>query len=141
MLDILEYVDNDAASIKTVHRLLKHNGTVIITVPAYMHLWSNHDIVLEHKRRYTKEVILSLFNKEEWQIEKVSYFNTILYLPILFVRLLNKTFRPNRMETDGGTPSTLINGIFTIIMKIERKWLRHHQFWFGVSLLLIAKKR
>ena len=140
MLDVLEHVDDDAASVKTLYRLLKPRGLAIVTVPAYMHLWSNHDRVLEHKRRYTKQHLLSLFDKREWQIEKATYFNSLLYLPILFIRTLNKLFHPHRVETDDALPSAPMNAVFTAVMRLERKYLRRNNFPVGVSVLISARK-
>lgn len=53
-LDVLEYVDDDLAAIQAIHNLLTPNGKLLLAVPAYMFLWSYHDIAVENKRRYSK---------------------------------------------------------------------------------------
>jgi len=140
-LDVLEHIDDDVASVKTLYRLLKPHGLAIVTVPAYMHLWSNHDMVLEHKRRYTKRHLMTLFDNREWQIEKATYFNTLLYPPILLIRTLNKLFHPNRFETDDAPPSRFMNAIFYGVMRFEMKWLRRGNLPLGVSVLISARKK
>ncbi len=52
-LDVIEHIDNDVDSISAIRSLLVPGGKCIFTVPAYMFLWSSHDEMNEHKRRYT----------------------------------------------------------------------------------------
>jgi SAM-dependent methyltransferase len=138
-LDVLEHVEDDKASAETLLGLLKPGGILIVTVPAYMLLWSGHDVVLEHKRRYVKAQLAELF--QECVIEKLTYYNSILFPPIWAVRKFNSLFRPNRWETDDELPRDLINKLFLGIMRIEKNWLKKHTFPFGVSLLAVIRKK
>jgi 2-polyprenyl-3-methyl-5-hydroxy-6-metoxy-1,4-benzoquinol methylase len=53
MLDVLEHIDESKEFMKTVNHLLKKDGLLIIGVPAYKSLWSEHDVNLKHYRRYS----------------------------------------------------------------------------------------
>jgi SAM-dependent methyltransferase len=53
-LDVLEHIDDDVASLRAIHEGVLHpQGTFMLTVPAYGLLWSGHDEMNLHKRRYT----------------------------------------------------------------------------------------
>lgn len=74
LLDLLEHTD-DKIVMKEVYRVLKPNGHVIITVPTFMFLWSQHDIDNHHKKRYRRgELTLNKF-----KIIKETYWNCILF--------------------------------------------------------------
>jgi SAM-dependent methyltransferase len=139
-LDVLEYIEDDKASAQTLLGLLKGGGGLIVTVPAYMSLWSNHDVVLEHKRRYTKPQLLALFDGLDCEIMKSTYFNSVLLPLIWVVRKLNNLLRPDRVETDDELPNSVINNLFSAIMRFECAWLRKHTLPAGVSVMAVVRK-
>ena len=59
-MDVLEHVDDDLGLLTAYLDQLERGGRVLITVPAFDFLWSNHDIFLEHKRRYTLKQVEAL---------------------------------------------------------------------------------
>lgn len=139
MLDVLEHIDNDYAALQSIEKKLNENGMLIITVPAYKFLWSAHDMVCHHKRRYSKKELTDIVNKVGLSIEYVTYFNTFLFLPISIVRFLNNFIRRGN-RSDINLPPNTINGMLKKIFSSERKFLPYISFPFGVSLLLVAMK-
>jgi len=69
------------------------SGYVFVSVPAYLFLWSQHDEINHHFRRYTKNTLRKVFNKSDLTPIFESYFNTFLFLPIAFVRVMLNFFR------------------------------------------------
>ena len=67
LLDVLEHTD-DKKTLQELHRILKPEGLLIITVPAFKFLWSKLDDVLKHKRRYTKSSLQKVLKQA---LEKV----------------------------------------------------------------------
>lgn len=61
---------------------LTDNDICVVTVPAYMSLWSNHDVVHQHKRRYTLSELKGKLFHASFKVEKISYYNSILFIPI-----------------------------------------------------------
>ena len=59
-MDVLEHIQDDYSTLKEWKNTLKPNGLLLITVPAFQHLWSSHDIFLGHHRRYNKKDISDL---------------------------------------------------------------------------------
>jgi 2-polyprenyl-3-methyl-5-hydroxy-6-metoxy-1,4-benzoquinol methylase len=87
-LDVLEHLENDRFLLDEMVRVCKPNGVMLITVPAMGLLWSNHDVALHHKRRYTKRQLLRQIGPVHCNVIKASYFNASLFVPIAAVRIL-----------------------------------------------------
>jgi 2-polyprenyl-3-methyl-5-hydroxy-6-metoxy-1,4-benzoquinol methylase len=138
-LDVIEHVDRDVDALEVIHSRLAMGGKAVITVPAYMFLWTSFDVANEHKRRYTlKELNVKLI-QAGFSVEKISYYNTLLFPPVLVVRMLN-----NLLNRDGASdvdmPSKLINFILMKIFGFEKYILRFVNFPFGVSILAVVRK-
>src|SRR5690606_6783902 len=76
--DIIEHVENDQKAVEEMLRVLKPGGSICVTVPAFMSLWTKHDDINLHFRRYRKEGLESLFNKAKGGIGQCFYFNSFL---------------------------------------------------------------
>lgn len=138
-LDVVEHIDDDIGSLKAIRHLLKPSGKAIITVPAFMFLWSSFDDMNEHKRRYTLPELRQKLNNAGFQIEKISYFNFLLFPLVYLVRKLN-----NIIGRDGASdvdmPSKAMNYALKNIFGLEKFLLRVCNLPFGVSILAIVKK-
>lgn len=142
--DVVEHVEDHAAAITNLIRVCKPGGKIFITVPAFMSLWSNHDVVNHHFRRYTKKQLLELFAAHSGQLKKVTYFNFFLFIPIYLVRSLQRMLRAGKqgeLKPDNDmVESRFINSLLHSIFSFERKLLKRLNFPFGVSLLLIWER-
>jgi SAM-dependent methyltransferase len=141
-LDVLEHLDNDLGLLEEMLRICKPEGYIIITVPALDILWSVHDEALHHKRRYTLKQILANVRRPDCSVIKASYFNTILFLPILIVRKL-KSLLPNKkeLESDFFMPMPgYVNSLLKSLFIFEISFSKSLSLPFGVSLLLVIKK-
>jgi len=141
-LDVLEHLDNDLKLLKEIGRVCKPGGYVILTVPAFGILWSSHDIALHHKRRYTKQQMLSMISQFNWKVIKCSYYNGILFCPILSIRMLKKCLsrhNPARSDFFINLPAWL-NRTLCLFFLCEISLLKYLNLPFGVSLLFILQK-
>ncbi|MFA6561901.1 MAG: class I SAM-dependent methyltransferase [Verrucomicrobiia bacterium] len=143
-LDVVEHVEDDAQAVAELARVCKPGGTVFITVPAYAWLWSGHDVVNHHKRRYTRTRLANLVRAARLDVIQLSHFSTLLAPPIiacrLIAKLLTKFKSPVRAEPDTAIPSPILNGPLRQVFLLERAWLRNWSFPFGTSLLAIARR-
>lgn len=139
LLDVLEHIDDDTASLATVARLLRPGGLFLCTVPAYPFLWSEHDAINEHKRRYTRSTLRARLEAAGFGVRKMSYYNTLLFPPIAAARLL-RARRKSGGDPDLGEVAAPLNAILRGVFAAERYWLRLGSFPFGVSVLAIARK-
>lgn len=135
LFDVLEHIEDDIAALSSLKGLLTDGGTVLVTVPAYRWLWSTHDLVLHHKRRYTSRELKHKLRGLGFNVLKISYFNTLLFPFIGGARLLDRLLG---RETASGTsvPPTLINSALFNIFSLERFFLHWLKFPFGVSILV-----
>ena len=138
-LDVIEHVDQDVDSLKAMRSRLVPGGKAVITVPAYMFLWSAFDDMNEHKRRYTLTELNKKLVQAGFTVEKISYYNTLLFPVVFVVRMLN-----NILKRDGASdvdmPSRPVNFILERIFGIEKYLLKYVNLPFGVSVLAVVKK-
>ena len=139
LLDVLEHIDDDAASLNVLREYTKDHGHLIITVPAYQFLWTIHDEQHHHKRRYTLRKLKKLIENNGWSVNYISYFNSFLF-PLALVDRLKQKILPPKKDVGLKMPSKLINSIFEKIFSFESKLIGRIIFPFGLSIILIAKK-
>jgi SAM-dependent methyltransferase len=86
--DVIEHVEHDQLAVSEMTRVCKEQGIVCVTVPAFMFLWSEHDVVNHHFRRYSSKTLKLVFQHENILNLYHSYFNTWLFFPIAAFRLM-----------------------------------------------------
>jgi SAM-dependent methyltransferase len=139
-MDILEHLEDDANGIRELYRVLKNEGTLILTVPAFGFLWGIQDVVTGHKRRYSRKEILVKLRQGGFTILRSSYFNFFLFFPILIARRMIHLMGL-RIESENDVNFPLINFFFKAIFSLEVYVLKYLSFPFGVSILCIGKKK
>ena len=139
-LDVLEHLEDDVKSIDDIKAHLNDNGICIITVPAYMFLWSYHDKVHEHKRRYTSKELYQKLRAAGFNILKLSYYNTLLFLPILLLRTVNKIFK-RESGSDAKMPNRYLNYMLQKVFTFECSLLKFFNMGFGVSIIAVVKNQ
>lgn len=145
--DVIEHVEDDQLAVSEMKRVVKNNGIIFITVPTFMSLWSHHDVINHHFRRYKLLQIESLFEKQN-NGKKIftSYFNFFLFLPIYTVRRLSNLFKSGKNRPGSGSDFEtfkpgIMNNLLFHLMKSESKFINSNiKLPFGVSLLYIWKK-
>jgi 2-polyprenyl-3-methyl-5-hydroxy-6-metoxy-1,4-benzoquinol methylase len=141
-LDVLEHIENEVPVLKEIERVLKPGGLFIVQVPAYMFLWGVQDVVAHHYRRYTEQNLSKVIHDSTLlQDVRSTYFNTLLFLPILIVRWFTKITGWKRRESDFDINSQFLNNIFFSIFNYERTLLKKINFPFGVSILMVLRKK
>lgn len=142
-LDVIEHIPDDLAALKALYSRLKSGGWLIITVPAYQFLWSQHDEINHHQRRYRRRQLSRLIQSAGFHPTKSSYFNTFLFPLVFLTRMYQKILKVESQATisdDLKLPSPLLNRILTKIFASERYFLPLFSFPWGVSILVIARK-
>ena len=138
LLDVLEHLEEDTASLQALSRKLKPSGWLLITVPAYPWLWSKHDELLHHKRRYLLNNLRQIVGNAGYNVDFASHFNFVLFPLIAVVILVQRLF--NKGGNEQNIPARLINQILTFLFGIERHLIGRLSIPFGVSLLLLAQR-
>lgn len=139
LLDVVEHLEDDAAALKDVSRILVKGGVAIITVPAFRFLWTAHDERAHHFRRYRKGELKRVLEKAGLEPVVLSYYNFLLFPLIASVRILSKLFGRKEGNDFNKTPGAL-NGILATLFGCERFLLRIMPLPFGVSIIALVRK-
>lgn len=140
LFDVLEHVEDDKLSIEVLRNKLKPNGYILLTVPAFSFLWSQHDKDFHHKRRYNLKQIEKILTDCEFKIIKGCYLYFMLFPIILIARLLKKVFKKYSGADDFQLNNSFLNKIIIKLLSIEIKLLKIFNYPFGSSILLLVKK-
>jgi SAM-dependent methyltransferase len=141
LLDVLEHLDDDAATLSALRQFLKPSGNMLITVPVHRVIWSPHDIVHQHKRRYSLRELKARVRDAGLTVTFGSYFNTFLFPIISIVRVFG---RISRNQSEGGDlkmPSRVLNRLLYSIFASERFLIGRYTLPFGVSAMVIAENK
>lgn len=139
--DVLEHVVADGAFLQDVVSALKPHGVVLISVPAHRFLWTRHDEVLGHVRRYSALELRRLWRELPATERFFSPFNCFLFPAIALARMLSALSGPGRRgESDLRPCHPLLNRTLRAIFSAERHWLRLGPLPFGVSYLAVLEK-
>ena len=139
MLDVLEHIEEDTKSLSELKKWLDEDGKLLITVPAYQFLWSQHDELHQHKRRYTINTLKIGLQKSGWKIKYISYFNFFLFPLALIIRSVQKLFPPSA-DAALKPPNKVLNYMFERIFSFEASVLGNFSFPFGLSIIVLATK-
>jgi len=141
-LDVIEHVEDDLAGLKALKEHLSDDGTLILTVPAYNWLWSEHDVANHHHRRYTIQAFCNLVEQAGFTIKHASYFNTLLF-PLAVIERVSSRLRKQAGEDAGlvVTPAKPLNRALLEIFSLESKWAGKMSMPFGLSIAVVAKHK
>lgn len=139
VLDVIEHVEDDVAALKAIATALKPGGKILITVPAHQWMWSAHDVVNHHKRRYSKAGFEALLAKAGLQGSKLGYFNSLLFPIAVAARFAGKLM--GKDDSDDSPPPKLLNTLFEGIFRLERHMVGRVPLPPGLSLIALASVR
>lgn len=142
-LDLLEHVPNPVEALTEMKRVLKDNGRIIIMVPCFKILWSQHDEALCHLRRYDKSSLSRDAYEAGLKIEKDNYFFFTSFFVVTPIRIMRRFFAPARKPCSDTTtlPPKFLNEFLKFLFKIELKLSDVFKFPFGTTLYAILSKQ
>lgn len=138
LLEVLEHVEDDRAALRNLNVKLKENGRMLVTVPAFPWLWSRHDVLNHHFRRYTRQSLKDVLQESHYHVQSIRYFNFWLFPVALAVRMWNKVRLTHSIELK--VPPAWLNRLLTAVFASERWVINTLSFPFGISLIAIATR-
>lgn len=143
-LDVLEHLDDDVAGARELGRVVRPGGRVIVTVPAWRALWSDHDVALHHRRRYTRPEIVGVLERAGLRVQHATYFNTLLFPLVATMRVagrLRQRLLGSRAgaESDARLPPRPLNKLLHRVLSSERHVVGRVPLPLGVSILVVAR--
>ncbi|MBT8070655.1 MAG: class I SAM-dependent methyltransferase [Gammaproteobacteria bacterium] len=137
LFDVIEHIEEDGESLRVLARLLNPGGRIVLTVPAFAFLWSQHDDENHHKRRYNRRSIVRLVKTNKLSLGYISYFNFWLFPLVASIRIIRKVFPYKGSWQDMKKPKALPNKILRSIFSSERHFVGKRRLPFGISLVAV----
>jgi len=138
--DVLEHVERDDLAAAELRRVAAPGAVLVVTVPAYRWLWSQHDDSHHHLRRYTAGALRGRLAGAGWRPVLLTYFNSLLLPPIALVRTLARRRAPRDGRTDYQLTGGLLNRALELPLRAEAALIaRGVRFPAGVSIGMVCR--
>ena len=143
IFDVLEHIEGDDAVLEEIRRVLRPDGALLLTVPAFMFLFGRQDRMSDHKRRYRRGKLMQLVSEHGLEVQYCTYFNTMLFPPIAAARVARRWLRfpdgDGQTDFDMRLPG-VVERLLEGLLAFERHAIDRVSLPFGVSLLCSARR-
>ena len=146
LLDVLEHIEDDDFFLDVIYEKLNLGGVLLITVPAFMSLWSREDLNAGH---FKAEICEKLVN-HGFEVLYESYFFSFLYVPVMIFRVwagqFKKLFFMKGDNNERSTNDLMLGNSFVYKFlrwaeKFELNRLINRKIVpFGSSIVIVCKK-
>jgi SAM-dependent methyltransferase len=142
-LDVIEHTDDDVVSLRELRRVTRPGGWLVVTVPAHPSLWSRHDEVNGHRRRYTRRTLLTAAEAAGWRVVRRTGFNVVYLAPAAVIRLARRGASEGGADADRSelalTPP-LLDSALELPLRLEAALVRRGtNLPTGLSLLAVMR--
>jgi 2-polyprenyl-3-methyl-5-hydroxy-6-metoxy-1,4-benzoquinol methylase len=137
-LDVLEHIRDDILAIENLYYLLKHDGYLVVSVPAMKFLYGIRDKKIGHFRRYSKDELIEKLSAPGFEIIDIRYWDFLGVFPFAFSekilhRRLYEGMRYSRQSFFSRLFNALLDKWFCYIENNVRPMM-------GLSLIAVCKK-
>jgi SAM-dependent methyltransferase len=136
-LDVIEHLEDDVGALRELRRVIAPGGWLLITVPAYQWLWSGHDVLNHHHRRYNSATLLAAAGQAGWHPVRTTHFNALLLPVAIALRAMDKlTPKATESSLDLWVPPGPFNKLLEQPLYLEAAAIaRGRRIPAGLSLL------
>jgi ubiquinone/menaquinone biosynthesis C-methylase UbiE len=140
-LDVVEHVREDEQALREVNRVLRPDGVLLVSVPAFRFLWGPHDTALQHFRRYTAGEMGVLMRRTGFRVSKLTYLLCLLFPAFLAQRLLAR-LRPRKEKPQAQVipVGAFLNRLLIRLQGMELALARRLNLPFGATVFCVAQK-
>jgi len=140
-LDVIEHLEDDLAALRELRRTVAPGGALLITVPAYQWLWSGHDEINHHHRRYTRRSLQLVAEQAGWSQVRTTYFNSLLLPVAILLRVLDRfNTKTTESSLDLWVPPAPLNWLLERPLTLESALIaRGGRIPAGLSLLAVFR--
>jgi SAM-dependent methyltransferase len=137
--DVIEHIDDDRAALASIAAKLKPGGKFVMTVPAHQWMWTAHDVVNHHKRRYSKRGLRALIDGSPMRLDRIGYFNSLLFPLAVAERAVSRL--RGKEDADVKLPPAPLNAVLEKIFEAERYLVGRLPLPPGLSFFAVASAR
>ncbi|HEX9481637.1 MAG TPA: class I SAM-dependent methyltransferase [Solirubrobacteraceae bacterium] len=140
-LDVVEHLEDDLGALREMRRTVATGGALLLTVPAYQWLWSGHDEINHHQRRYTRRSLQAVAEQAGWSQVRTTYFNSLLLPVAILLRVLDRVnTKTTESSLDLWVPPEPVNRILELPLTLEAALIaRGGRIPAGLSLLSVFR--
>ena len=141
MMDVVEHIEDDISFIQNYVEKCPSGATFLVSVPAFNFLWSEHDVFLEHYRRYTIKSLRKVLESAGLEVTHSQYFFGAVFIIPMVIRLLKKLLPTQTQEAKSQmrNHSFIVNYILHLACKAEIPLMRSNKL-AGLSVFCLARK-
>ncbi len=140
-LDVIEHLEDDCGGLRELRRVLAPGGALLVTVPAYQWLWSGHDEINQHHRRYSRATLQRAARESGWECARTTHFNSLLLPAAIALRALDRLHtRATESSLDLWVPPAPLNWVLQQPLNLEAALIgRGGRIPVGLSLLAVLR--
>jgi SAM-dependent methyltransferase len=138
VLDVVEHIEDDVGALTAMAECLKPGGKILITVPAHQWMWSAHDVVNHHHRRYSKKTLGAAIARAGLTHNGLRWFNSLLFPAAVAARAAGKL--TGKDDSDDSPPVKPLNTAFEAIFGLERHLVGRVPLPPGLSIITLASR-
>ncbi len=129
--DVLEHIEDDESAMRKIRSMLKPHGCIVVNVPSYQFLFSQHDVALGHKRRYSDHELRTKLEASGFKLEYFRHWNLLAFPVTVLIKVSKKDY-----------PHEKVSNITVLSMLLEKTLLLESKvnYFFGISILCKARK-
>lgn len=138
-LDVIEHTDDDAVALRELRRVTRPGGHLVLSVPAHPRLWSRHDEVNGHRRRYSRRTLRAAAEAAGWQVERVTGFNVVYLAPAALLRIGRRDREAGDSELELTPPR--LDALLELPLRLEAALVRRGvDLPPGLSLMAVLRQ-
>lgn len=138
VLDVVEHIEDDVAALAAMRDCLKPGGKILIAVPAHQWMWSAHDVVNHHHRRYSKATLGKAIAAAGLKHNGLRWFNSLLFPLAAASRIAGRL--TGKDDSDDSPPPGPVNALFETVFGLERHLVGRMPLTPGVSIVTLAER-
>ena len=132
------WVPDVGKSLLELHRVLKPGGFLLVNLPAFASLQSEHDERVFTARRFRRKEVRDLLRQSNFEIRECAYWTSFLFPAVWLARRLRLVQHGRDFEE--GESFGFKNSLLRKLMGAEATFLKRVSLPFGVSIFVVARK-